>query len=133
MKCGLSRSCFTDSTISLWNIFIDEKYYREPIPDEDFLLTRENYFEVRGTSFIEAYKITNYLQISAVCNISYGKDWIDFDEVEIRAFEIAVNNFNVERNKAANQKEEQIMKQFEGNKVHQSGFAGVSMPNIAFR
>lgn len=110
-----------------------EKYYRDIQFDEDFLILREYFFESLANAYSSYYGINNYIQINDLCHIPYGNNWLDFDEVERRAFEITVNKINVERQKASNNEKEELKKQFESFKPHQSGFTGVPMPSITMR
>jgi len=131
-KCN-TTSCLSTIVISTWNPLTSEKFYREPILDDDYILVRESCLEGLASNFIEAYKINDYLQISSVCNIEYGNSWIDFDEIERRAFEIAVNKFNIERQKKQKEEEEKLMKNFTSIQPHKSGFTDMPMPSLSFK
>ena len=110
-----------------------EKYYRDIQFTEDFMILREIFFENLANNFIEAYNLHNYIQITASCNIGYGNNWLDFDEVERRAFEITVNKINIERHKASQSEKEEMKKQFDSFKPHKSGFSDIPMPSITMR
>ena len=107
-----------------------EKYYRDIQFDEDFLILREYFFETLANTYIDYYNLNNYIQINDLCHIPYGNNWLDFDEVERRAFEIIVNKVNVERQKASQNEKDELKKQFESFKPHKSGFSDIPMPSI---
>lgn len=97
---------------------------------EEFIYLRENFFENLAENFRKAFNLDNYIQICHTCPIPYGSDWLDFDEVERRAFEISINKVNIERHKANQQEKEELKKQFESFKPHKSGFSDITMPTI---
>jgi hypothetical protein len=107
-----------------------EKYYRDLPVSEDLILTREYFFENLAKNFIEDFKINNYIQINDTCAIPYGNNWLDFDEVERRAFEIAVNKINIERHKATQNEKDELEKKLESFIPHKSGFSDIPMPSI---
>jgi len=122
----------TYSHIINYDINPSEKYYRDIPLSEEFIYLREAFFEENAKRFIEAYNINNFIQISEACDIPYGNNWLDFDEIERRAFEIAINKLNIERHKASQAEKEELKKQFESFKPHKSGFSDIPMPSIRF-
>ncbi len=122
----------THNKIINYDLNQSDKYYRDIPLSEEFIYLREAFFEDNAKRFIEAYSINNYIQINEVCQISYGNNWLDFDEIERRAFEIAINKLNIERHKASQAEKEELKKQFESFKPHKSGFSDIPMPSIRF-
>ena len=120
----------TTKHIINYDLSIDEKYSRDIPLSEDLLILREYFFENLANNFILDFSINNYIQINDTCAIPYGNNWLDFDEVERRAFEIAVNKINIERHKASQSEKEELKKQFESFKPHKSGFSDIPMPSI---